>query len=131
MPRSAAASPRPASASPRSATGCHRRCGIRRVQDCARAFAWLRAHVAEYGGDPERLFVSGQSAGGHLAALLALDPQYLRALEVPDGTIRGAIPISGVYTIPALPANTRGLMGMFPTAFGCDREVCRAASPVA
>src|SRR6185295_9736276 len=48
------------------------------IEDCARAFAWLRAHAAEYGGDPDRLFVSGQSAGGHLSALLALDPSYLR-----------------------------------------------------
>jgi hypothetical protein len=44
---------------------------LRPHRDCARAFAWLRAHVAEYGGDPDRLFVSGQSAGGHLSALLA------------------------------------------------------------
>src|SRR6516162_1460175 len=73
------------------------------VEDCARAFAWLRTHVAEYGGDPERLFVSGQSAGGHLSALLACDPQYLRALQVPADAIKGAIPMSGVYSIPALP----------------------------
>ena len=99
------------------------------VQDCARAFAWLRAHVAEHGGDPERLFVSGQSAGGHLSALLALDPQYLRALGVPAGAIQGVIPMSGVYAIPALPARTRGPMNMFPLAFGSDRDACRAASP--
>ncbi|HVE41378.1 MAG TPA: alpha/beta hydrolase [Planctomycetota bacterium] len=99
------------------------------VEDCARAFAWLREHVAEYGGDPERLFVSGQSAGGHLSALLACDPQYLRALKVPDGALKGAIPMSGVYTIPALPPQSKGLLGMFPVSFGSDPKVCRDASP--
>jgi acetyl esterase/lipase len=100
------------------------------IQDCARAFAWLQANVAKYGGDPDRLFVSGQSAGGHLSALLALDPSWLRALQVPDGSIKGAIPMSGIYSIPVLPAGTRGLMSMFPDSFGSDPETCRAASPV-
>jgi acetyl esterase/lipase len=100
------------------------------IEDCARAFAWLHQHAAEHGGDSERLFVAGQSAGGHLSALLALDSQYLRALHVPDGAIKGAIPMSGVYTIPALPAETKGLLAMFPESFGSDPDVCRAASPI-
>jgi len=100
------------------------------IEDCARAFAWLHANVARYGGDPDRLFVSGQSAGGHLSALLATDPSWLRALKVPDGSIQGAIPMSGIYSIPALPAGTRGLMAMFPESFGSDPETCKAASPV-
>jgi len=100
------------------------------VEDCARAFAWLLRHVADYGGDPGRLFVSGQSAGGHLSALLTLDRRYLRALQVPDDAIKGSIPMSGVYTIPALPAESKGLMSMFPDSFGSDPDVCRAASPI-
>lgn len=99
------------------------------VEDCASAFAWLHAHVAEHGGDPERLFVAGQSAGGHLAALLACDPRYLRAAGLPDGALKGAIPMSGVYEIPALPADTNRLLKMFPVCFGSDPEVCRNASP--
>jgi len=99
------------------------------IEDCARAFAWLHANVAKHGGDPDRLFVSGQSAGGHLSALLALDDRYLKALQVPEGAIKGAIPMSGIYTIPALPRETKGLMGMFPEAFGSDPDVCRDASP--
>ncbi|HVR85265.1 MAG TPA: alpha/beta hydrolase [Planctomycetota bacterium] len=100
------------------------------VEDCARAFAWLLGHVADYGGDPERLFVSGQSAGGHLSALLTLDPQYLHAQKVPDGALKGSIPMSGVYNVPALPADSKGLLAMFPASFGSDPEICRAASPV-
>ena len=100
------------------------------IEDCARAFAWLHAHVAEHGGDPDRLFVSGQSAGGHLSALLALDPRWLRARGVPDDALKGTIPMSGVYSIPALPADARGLMSMFPGAFGSDPAACRDASPL-
>jgi acetyl esterase/lipase len=101
------------------------------IEDCARAFAWLRNHVAEFGGDPERLFVSGQSAGGHLSALLACDPHYLEALKVPADAIKGAIPMSGVYSIPAFPPQTKGLPAMFPASFGSDPKVCRDASPAA
>jgi acetyl esterase/lipase len=100
------------------------------VKDCARAFAWLRENAAKHGGDPERLFVCGQSAGGHLTALLALDRKHLDALKVPADAIKGAIPMSGVYEIPALSEETRGPLAIFPAAFGSDPEVCRDASPV-
>ncbi len=42
------------------------------IHDCKAAVRWVRAHAAEYGGDPDRIAVLGQSAGGHLATLLAL-----------------------------------------------------------
>ena len=44
------------------------------IVDCKRAVAWVREHIAEYGGDPGFIAVSGGSAGGHLSALLALTP---------------------------------------------------------
>ena len=40
--------------------------------DCKRALAWIRAHIAEYGGDPDYVVVTGGSAGGHLTALMGL-----------------------------------------------------------
>ena len=48
---------------------------------------------------------------------------------MPEGAIKGVLPMSGVYTIPALPPETRGMMAMFPEAFGSDPEVCKEASP--
>src|SRR3954469_2395408 len=47
------------------------------VQDVARAFAWLRAHVSEYGGNRDRIFISGHSAGATLIAMLGADSAYL------------------------------------------------------
>ena len=48
------------------------------VQDTARAFAWLRAHVGEYGGRADRIFISGHSVGATLIAMLGSDPAYLK-----------------------------------------------------
>lgn len=64
------------------------------VQDAAAATAWVYKNIAEYGGDPRNLYVSGHSAGAYLAALLALDPQHLQPHDMALSDIRGAIPIS-------------------------------------
>jgi acetyl esterase/lipase len=68
--------------------------------DLKHAIAWIRRHVAEYGGDPELLVVTGGSAGGHLAALVALtanDPAYQRGLEDVDTSVRACVSFYGVY----------------------------------
>jgi acetyl esterase/lipase len=91
------------------------------IKDVARAFAWTVKNIAGHGGKVDRLFVSGHSAGGHLVALLATDASYLKAEGVETTAIRGVLPISGVYQIPAY-ALTR--------VFGTDREVARKASPL-
>lgn len=64
------------------------------LQDAAAAFAWTVANIADYGGDPARVFVSGHSAGAYLAALLALDPALLGAHELGLDAIAGSAPIS-------------------------------------
>lgn len=48
------------------------------AEDCAKAFAWVHQNIAQYGGDKNEIFVSGHSAGGHLAALITTDSSYLR-----------------------------------------------------
>ncbi|MBI3821475.1 MAG: alpha/beta hydrolase [Planctomycetes bacterium] len=70
------------------------------IQDVARAFAWTKRHIAEHGGRPDQLFVVGHSAGGHLAALLATDEQYLKAERCQGADVRGVVCLCGVYRIP-------------------------------
>jgi acetyl esterase/lipase len=68
--------------------------------DCKRALRWIREHVAEYGGDPDFVVVTGGSAGGHLAALVALtpnDPEYQPGFEDVDTRVRGCVSFYGVY----------------------------------
>ena len=67
------------------------------LQDGAAALAWVRAEVARHGGDPQRVFVMGHSAGAYNAAMLALDPQWLHRAGVPDGFVKGVIGLAGPY----------------------------------
>ncbi len=58
--------------------------------DCANAVKWVYDHIADYGGNPERIFLMGHSAGGHLAELINADPQYLKTAGF-KGKISGVI----------------------------------------
>jgi acetyl esterase/lipase len=72
----------------------------RHVLDCKLALAWVKENIASYGGDPSLVFVSGCSAGGHLAALVALsanDPNWQLGFEGDDTAVAGCIPLYGVY----------------------------------
>jgi acetyl esterase/lipase len=100
------------------------------VRDIARAFAWVRAHIADRGGSPEQLFLAGHSAGGHLVALLGTDETYLKAEGLQTADVKGVIALSGVYEIP--PGKMRALLGgptllafrldeMFPLRGGSGR----------
>ena len=46
------------------------------AREVAAAINWAKAHAAEYNGDPNRIFITGHSAGGHLAALAVMNPKY-------------------------------------------------------
>ena len=72
------------------------------VQQMLAACAWLYRNAERYGMDEERVFVSGHSAGGHLAAMIlaALWPAYDRAL--PRDLVKGAVAVSGVYDLRPL-----------------------------
>jgi acetyl esterase/lipase len=94
------------------------------VQDVARAFAWVRAHIAEYGGRPDKIFVAGHSAGATLIAMLGADPAYLTEVGESLDHVAGIIPISGSFT-----ASARS--GMFQGSVPVDTEVVRNASAIA
>jgi len=65
--------------------------------DCADAVAWVYKSIAQWGGDPDKIFVSGHSAGGHIAALLALKSDWQAPRSLPATVIKGALPISGTF----------------------------------
>lgn len=67
------------------------------LDDAARAVAWSRQHVDEYGGDPEQLFVAWHSAGAQIAALLGADPRYLGQHGMQPDDLAGVIGLSGPY----------------------------------
>lgn len=64
------------------------------LQDAAAAVAWTVRHAQEYGADPDRIFVSGHSAGAYLATLIALDPAFLGAHDLAPDTLAGSVPLS-------------------------------------
>lgn len=65
--------------------------------DAARALHWARDHAAGYGGDPERLFVAGHSAGAQIAALLGTDARHLAAVDMQPKDLAGVVGLSGPY----------------------------------
>jgi acetyl esterase/lipase len=81
------------SKSPRCAFPAH-------IVDVKRAIAWVRENIADYGGDPDFIAITGGSAGGHLASLAALtpkDPTFQPGFENADTTVQAAVPYYGVY----------------------------------
>jgi len=67
------------------------------LQDGAEAVKWTRDHIADYGGDPDRIAVAGHSAGAHIVAMLTLDTRWLKAEGVDPKIIKAAVGLSGPY----------------------------------
>ncbi len=67
------------------------------LQDCALAVKWAADNAERHGGDPQRLFVMGHSAGGYNAAMMALDPRWLGAVGMRPTQLAGFIGVAGAY----------------------------------
>lgn len=65
--------------------------------DAARAARWTFDHIGEYGGDPQRVFLVGHSAGAQIAALLVTDAHYLATENLRPRDFAGVIGIAGPY----------------------------------
>jgi hypothetical protein len=119
------------------------------IKDVAKAFAWTYNNISKYGGDPEKIYIFGQSAGAHLVALLATDKSYLEPEPKPKvkgkdlySKIKGVIAMSGTYDLYQLvnwPENSLKLndqamfmyYGFIYRAFGAlERAPLDAASPI-
>lgn len=84
------------------------------IEDAAQAVAWVFKHIAEYGGDPERIFVSGHSAGGYLTLMVGLEKQYLGKYGVDADQLKGLIPVSGQTNTHYTIRKERGLPQNLP-----------------
>lgn len=69
----------------------------RMIEDGAAALAWTRNNIARIGGDPDRVFAMGHSAGAYNAVMLALDEQWLDRAGVPQDFIKGVVGLAGPY----------------------------------
>jgi len=95
------------------------------VRDIARSIRWVHDHIAEYGGDPQRLLLMGHSAGAQLAALVCTDDRYLKAEGLSLAIVRGCVPVDGdTYDVPAIieMAETRRRVHGLPQAMYGHRE---------
>ena len=110
------------------------------IGDVAKSFSWMWQHIAEHGGNPNRVLIGGHSAGAQLAAILCTDQRFLKAEGVPFEVLKGCIPVDGdTYDIPAMieTAETRLRVHGFPPPknghrikFGLTSENHKNFSPV-
>ena len=71
--------------------------------DVVASLGWVYKNTARYGGDPNRIFIGGHSAGAQLAALLCTDDRLARKAGVPFEVLKGCIPVDGdTYDIPKI-----------------------------
>jgi acetyl esterase/lipase len=110
------------------------------IVDVKRAVAWVKEHIADYGGDPSFVAISGGSAGGHLCALLALsahDPAFQPGFEEADTSVQACVPFYGVVDLTRSAEASRfgtGMMEMLEKSVMKVKEaehpeVFRDASP--
>ena len=88
-----------------------------------RAIAWVYRNAAQFDGDPSRLFVGGQSSGGHLAAV-ALTTDWRQGFDLPADIIKGGLCVSGMYELAPVRLSKRSAYVAF------DDETVERLSPM-
>lgn len=94
------------------------------LADSAAALRWTAQNIDKYGGDPERIYLMGHSAGAYNAVMLGLDKRWTRRLRLPDDTIDGIIGLAGSYDFLPLDSDNK------KEAFGEARPL-RVTQPIA
>jgi acetyl esterase/lipase len=101
------------------------------IQDTAAAIAFVHREIVRYGGDRDRIFLMGHSAGAHISALVSVDGPYLAARGLTPAVIKGTVLLDGAaYDIPDLARfGGRRLPRLYRVPFGDDRAGWVTASP--
>jgi acetyl esterase/lipase len=81
------------------------------LEDGAKALRWTQNHIAEHGGDPQRIFLMGHSAGAYNAVMLALDRRYGAAAGFDAKRIRGVVGLAGPYDFKLESDNLQRVFG--------------------
>jgi arylformamidase len=68
------------------------------VVEVRRSIAWLYHNATEFGYDPDRIFISGSSAGGHLAGMV-LNGGWQKEHDLPEDVIQGGMLLSGLFDL--------------------------------
>jgi acetyl esterase/lipase len=108
------------------------------MKDCGAAIQWVQHHIERLGGDLRHCFLSGHSAGGHIASLLVLRHEsFLEPYGIPPDFFHGLILLSGVYDLfnplkkaPLDVKNKWFFLAYVLPAFGTDTQLRREASPL-
>lgn len=85
------------------------------VEDTASAIAWVSANIGKHKGDPENISIMGHSAGAHLVAMVALDPQWLAAKGLETSVIKAVVGLAGGYDfLPLTTESSKVALGQWP-----------------
>jgi acetyl esterase/lipase len=85
------------------------------VEDIALAVKWTVDNIGDYGGNPEKLFLMGHSAGAHLASLVSFDERYLLKYGLTQNVLSGFIGLAGPYNfLPVAPDDVRSIAALGP-----------------
>ncbi len=84
------------------------------IEDAAAAVAWTLDHIADYGGDPDAVYVAGHSAGGYLTSMVGLDPRWLEPHGHHPDQLAGLVPYSGHAITHFTVREERGIDGKQP-----------------
>ncbi|MDR1601321.1 MAG: alpha/beta hydrolase [Tannerella sp.] len=85
------------------------------IDDAAAAVAWVFREMKKYGGNTERIFVSGHSAGGYLTCMIGLDRKWLKAYGADADSIAALIPFSGQAISHFAYRRTKGIKDTQPS----------------
>jgi len=81
------------------------------MADPAKAAKWVKTRIHEFGGDPNRIFLAGHSAGAHIAVMMSLNAEYLTKEKLSYTDFAGTIGLAGAYDF--LPVKTDRLKEIF------------------